>query len=140
MVQQKRNTKTKQWVMSVLESSSTALYHEEIEKRLPEKVDRVTIYRILQSFCDDGKVHKIINEEGKACYAPCRDCTAGHHHDNHPHFRCTGCGTISCVTSVAVQAPSLPDGYNVSDVSCLITGYCPDCSSDKRKSNDAILE
>jgi Fe2+ or Zn2+ uptake regulation protein len=132
MAQQKRNTKTKQLVMSVLENANSALCHEEIENRLTEKVDRVTIYRILQGFCDDGKAHKIINDDGKACYAPCRDCTAGNHHDNHPHFRCTDCGTISCITSVAVKAPQLPDGYSVSGVSFLMTGCCPDCSQNQR--------
>ncbi|MDR3095309.1 MAG: TonB-dependent receptor [Bacteroidales bacterium] len=126
MDKQKRNTKSKQLVMNILENSSSALCHEDIEGRLPEKMDRVTIYRILQGFCDDGKVHKITGENGKAYYALCHSCVAGHHHDNHLHFRCLKCNTVSCMDRPVV-IPKLPRGYRLSDVTCLISGYCPRC-------------
>ena len=124
---QRRNTRTKQLVMCVLENSNSALCHEEIEKRLSEKIDRVTIYRILQGFCDDGKIHKIIDNNGKTCYALCRNCTAGNHHDNHPHFHCISCNTITCIEQPVIQQ-KLPVGYNVISTTSLINGYCQKCS------------
>ncbi len=127
MAQQRRNTKTKKMVMNILENSNSALCHEEIEKHLSEKMDRVTIYRILQSFCDDGKVHKIIDKEGKTYYALCRNCTTGNHHDDHPHFHCISCGTITCVERPIVKQ-ELPLGYKAVSIASYITGYCQKCN------------
>ncbi|MDR3235188.1 MAG: transcriptional repressor [Prevotellaceae bacterium] len=130
MKKQKRNTKTKQMVMDVMQSeSSSALSHSDIEQRLGGKIDRVTIYRILQGFCDDGIIHKIPDENGKTYYALCHDCSEGHHHDSHLHFRCVSCDTVSCVDAPA-PISHLPAGYSMSGVSCLVSGYCPNCSPD----------
>lgn len=126
MNKQKRNTKTKEMVMNVLNDSTSALCHEDIEKNLSGKMDRVTIYRILQGFCNDGKVHKILGDNGKTYYALCNCCSAGNHQDNHIHFRCIGCETISCLNETVVP-PVLPKGYRVSGFSFLISGYCPNC-------------
>jgi Fe2+ or Zn2+ uptake regulation protein len=129
MNKQKRNTTTKQMVMRVLETSNSALCHEDIEKQVSEKIDRVTIYRILQGFCDDGKVHKISGTNGKTYYALCNNCLDGNHHDNHLHFRCIKCETVSCLDNL-IKIPKLPLGYRVSDVLCLVSGYCPKCSTE----------
>ncbi|GHT41080.1 TonB-dependent receptor [Bacteroidia bacterium] len=126
MDMQKRNTKSKQLVMNILENTPSALCHEDIEGQLPEKMDRVTIYRILQGFCDDGKVHKITGENGKSYYALCHNCLAGNHHDNHLHFRCLKCETVSCIEEPLV-IPKLPSGYSIANIACLISGYCPQC-------------
>ncbi|MDR0540768.1 MAG: TonB-dependent receptor [Dysgonamonadaceae bacterium] len=123
----KRNTKTKQMVMSILEKSLSAMSHEEIEQKLTEKIDRVTVYRILNSFCDDGKVHKIVGEGGKTYYSRCRSCTAGHHNDNHAHFLCTECRSIVCIEEPLAAQP-VPKGYNVSSISAFLTGTCPECN------------
>jgi iron complex outermembrane receptor protein len=113
--------------MNILSNSSSALCHEEIEGQLPEKMDRVTIYRILQGFCDDGKVHKIIGENGKTYYALCHSCLAGEHHDDHLHFRCLKCETVSCIDE-PLPIPKLPSEYSIANIACLISGYCPKCS------------
>jgi hypothetical protein len=52
----RRNTRTKQLVLNVLNGSSSALCHEEIKQWLTEKIGRVTIYRILNGFCDEGRL------------------------------------------------------------------------------------
>jgi Fe2+ or Zn2+ uptake regulation protein len=127
MEKQKRNTKTKQMVMDVLHHEAGALCHADIVQRLSgEKVDRVTVYRILQSFFDEGIVHKIPAENGKTYYALCRGCSAGQHADDHAHFYCVVCKTVSCLEAVG-QPPALPQGYSALEVSWFISGYCPSC-------------
>ncbi|MDR0989408.1 MAG: TonB-dependent receptor plug domain-containing protein [Prevotellaceae bacterium] len=126
MEKSKRNTKSKQLVADVLAAASSALRHEEIEKQLSGKVDRVTIYRILQSFEEDGRVHKIVDESGKSYYALCRHCEEGHHRDNHPHFQCIRCRQITCLETV-VPSPKLPKGYRAVSLFTLVSGYCPSC-------------
>jgi Fe2+ or Zn2+ uptake regulation protein len=112
--------------MTILSDSSSALCYEDFENRLPEKMDKATVYRILQGFCEDGKVHKITGENGKTYYALCHHCKSGNHDDNHLHFRCIKCKTVMCIDKAPV-IPSLPAGYKMMDIHCLISGHCPDC-------------
>lgn len=121
----KRNTPSKNEVLAVLKEHKTAMSQDELEKILKDKMDRVTIYRILYSFCDDGILHKVISDEGKAYFALCNDCEHGHHHDSHFHFRCTVCNTMECLT--ASVSLNLPQNYIQKDVNLLVTGICGKC-------------
>jgi Fe2+ or Zn2+ uptake regulation protein len=122
----RRNTKTKQMIMTILSDSLSALCYEDFVTRLSETIDKATVYRILQGFCNDGKVHKISGSNGKTYYALCRHCNDGNHNDNHLHFHCIKCKTISCIDE-QFEIPALPSGYRMTDISCLISGHCPDC-------------
>jgi Fe2+ or Zn2+ uptake regulation protein len=129
MDKQKRNTKTKELVMSIISNSNSALCREDFEKQLSGQIDRATIYRILQGFCEEGKVHKISIENGKTYYALCHHCQAQNHDDKHLHFRCLKCETILCIDE-PLAVPALPSGYRMTDIQCLISGHCPDCLND----------
>ena len=126
MEKQRRNTKTKKLVMDVFRHEAGALCHADLVQRLAGKVDRVTVYRILQRFFDEGIVHKISAENGKTYYALCHDCSAGQHADDHAHFYCMSCKTVSCIEAVG-QLPQLPQGYIAAEASWFISGYCPSC-------------
>jgi Fe2+ or Zn2+ uptake regulation protein len=136
MEKQKRNTKTKQMIMSVLSDSTSALCYDDFERQMPAKMDKATVYRILHGFCDDGRIHKISGENGKTYYALCRHCSNKKHDDNHLHFRCICCETISCMDKPVSLSP-LPAGYDVLSVSCTVSGYCPNCSNAK---NEKVTE
>jgi Fe2+ or Zn2+ uptake regulation protein len=129
MDKQRRNTKTKQMIMTLLTESTTALCYEDFERLLSGTMEKATVYRILQGFCDDGTAHKIVGENGKTYYALCRHCHAGNHNDNHIHFRCIKCRTILCFDEQLV-VPPLPTGYQMVDAYCLVSGYCPNCLND----------
>ena len=128
MIKKRRNTRTKNLVFSVLEKDDSVLCHEQIEKRLPEKIDRVTIYRILQGFCDEGKVHKIIDQDGKTCYALCHNCTAKNHRDDHPHFHCIIYDRITCIEKPVIRQ-TLPPGFRAVTTDLFISGYCQKCNA-----------
>ncbi|MDR1739040.1 MAG: transcriptional repressor [Candidatus Symbiothrix sp.] len=127
MEKKKRNTKTKQLVMSAFSKANAALCHEDIERQFAGQLDRVTIYRILQGFCDDGVLHKISSEGGKTYYALCHHCTHEQHNDEHLHFHCLACNRIYCLEVPAITVP-LPPEYKVVAVSCIVSGYCIECS------------
>jgi Fe2+ or Zn2+ uptake regulation protein len=133
MDKQKRNTKTKQMVTDVLFNAPSALCHEDIERELSGKIDRVTIYRILQNFCDEGKVHKIASGNGKTYYAPCRHCSVEKHYDNHLHFHCIRCNTVSCLDETVGFSSLASAGYEVLGFYCTVSGYCPNCLNEQNE-------
>lgn len=121
----RRNTPSKEAVLDLLGSAKKAMSHDAIEQKINIEIDRATIYRILNRFCEDGLVHRIIAEDGKQYFAICMKCDENST-NNHFHFRCTSCQTIECLP-MPVHF-SLPKGYNVGSVNCVLTGICKDCS------------
>ncbi len=122
----RRNTPTKEAVMDVLTRTGKAMSQDAIEQKVAIDIDRATVYRVLNRFCEDGLVHKIVAEDGKQYFAVCMKCEESIFTDNHFHFRCTHCQTIECL-----PAPvhfSVPKGYTVESVNCVLTGTCRDCS------------
>ena len=122
----RRNTPTKEAVLSVLTTTTKALSQDAIEQKINIDIDRATVYRVLNRFCEDGIIHKIVAEDGKQYFAICMKCDEKNLADHHFHFRCKGCQTIECLP-MAVHF-SAPQGYQVENVNCVLTGVCKDCS------------
>lgn len=99
---------------------------EAIMKQVGISIDRATVYRVLNRFCEDGILHKIVAEDGKQYFAVCIRCEEKKLADHHFHFRCTVCDTIECLPN-EVQF-SLVKGYVVESVNCILTGICKDCA------------
>ncbi|WP_372937659.1 Fur family transcriptional regulator [Seonamhaeicola sp.] len=121
----RRNTPTKKAVLSVLTETGKAMSQDAIEQRISIDINRATIYRVLNRFCEDGILHKIVAENGKQYFALYHDCNEQHNHD-HFHFRCTKCETMECLP-VEVNI-AIPKEYQVESMNCVITGVCKDCS------------
>lgn len=113
--------------MDVLISKRRAMSQDAIQKQLELEVDRATIYRILNRFCEDGVAHKIVADDGKQYFAVCmaREETVVIP-ENHFHFRCTRCETIECLPSQVEY--SVPENYQVEGLNCVLVGVCNDCS------------
>ncbi len=121
----RRNTPAKKTILELLKAENSALSQERIEAAVKGEMDRVTIYRVLNRFCEDGITHKILGDDGKYYFALCRDCGHEKHDHNHFHFRCVACNKIECLDEkVAVR---LPDGYRMEHVAGWVTGYCAGC-------------
>lgn len=121
-------TDSRKKILSLFLASSDALAHGDIEKKAGEKFDRVTVYRTLQTFVEKGIIHTIPTADNSVRYALCRDCTGGHHHDDHVHFVCTGCGKTICLDNVVSPQVSLPEGFIMQAVQVVINGICRDCN------------
>ncbi|GLB53972.1 hypothetical protein NBRC110019_30130 [Neptunitalea chrysea] len=123
---ERRNTPTKQAVLELLVKSGKAMSREAIEKEITQNINRATIYRVLNRFCEDDVLHRIVAEDGKQYFAVCVNCydkvLSGHHF----HFRCVKCDTIECLP-IAVEF-SISNSYQVDNVNCVLSGTCKDCS------------
>ncbi|WP_318343523.1 Fur family transcriptional regulator [Flagellimonas baculiformis] len=122
----RRKTPAKEAVLNLLSQRQKAMSHDAIEQEIEVDANRATIYRVLNQFCEDGIVHKVVAEDGKQYFAVCMDCKGKKIPSHHFHFRCTTCDTIECLGE-SVHF-SIPEGYRVKDVNCLLSGTCPDCA------------
>lgn len=121
----RRNTTAQDAVLSLLTSKMKAMSQEAIMKQLGVNVDRATIYRILNRFCEDEIIHKIVSDDGKQYFAVCVKCDEKKIPSNHFHFKCTKCDTIECLPTLVEF--SVPKNYEVQQMNCVLIGVCKDC-------------
>lgn len=123
-----RQTAGRRAVLQVLAESPFAMSGSEIEERLEPGMDRITLYRILKSFEENGLIHRVVDTSDVVRYAACSiECSAHAHFDNHVHFKCSTCRHIYCLPQVTVPAVALPARFEVSTRDYLLGGVCRDC-------------
>lgn len=122
------STESRRKILTLFLDTGDALTHGDIEKKVGDKYDRVTIYRTLQTFEEKGIIHAIPTADNNILYALCKECEEGHHHDDHVHFICTNCEKTICLDDVVSPKMDLPEGYVPQNVQVVIEGICKDCS------------
>jgi len=125
-----RNTKTKDEVLRILNASAFALSHTDIESKAAIQFDRVTLYRILAFYEQQGIIHKVVGIDGKARYAICKDACHEHvhHKDNHLHFGCNDCGKMYCFDDKVIDL-KMPKGFKAQQFNYTVYGVCPQCNA-----------
>lgn len=115
-------------VLDYLLSKKNATTLTDIEKALAP-ADRITIYRTIKTFEQQGLVHHIDDGTGAIKYALCADdCTSGEHHDIHVHFLCNSCKETFCLPKTKVPTVNLPSEFKPEEISLLVKGICQNCS------------
>lgn len=122
----RRSTPTKDAVLEVLKQAGHAMSQDAIEEKITIDINRATIYRVLNRFCQDGVLHKIVAENGKQYFAMDAEHEKKPEAAHHFHFRCMACEIIECLPFEVHYA--LPNGYTVDTVNCILTGTCKNCS------------
>ncbi len=124
-----RITQVRLDILSQFISKQSALSHADLESYFDKKLDRVTIYRTLNSFLENGILHKVTDDTGVAKYALCKHESTEHtHDDNHVHFKCKQCEKIECLHDIEIPKLSLPKKYLVTSSNLLIEGICATCN------------
>jgi Fur family ferric uptake transcriptional regulator len=126
-----RNTPCRTEVLKVFTKNTHALSHADIEKKVGKNFDRVTIYRTLSSFLENGLVHKVLDNEGGIKYALCNHEHEEHglHSENHIHFKCRKCLQTQCLDHFAIPNFTLPKNYKVEEINLLVEGICQKCAA-----------
>lgn len=122
-----RKTKSIEMVLEEFEKSSEAISTVALIKRLEIRLNKTTIYRVLERLEDDGVLHSFLGADGVKWYAKCENCTKTVHIDTHPHFQCVDCGKVDCIT-VDIAIPKIPNRKVISS-QVLIQGKCEMCFS-----------
>ena len=121
-----RNTAQQKLVLEILSESSKALSADEILSKLPKTINKSTVYRILEKFVQQGKIHFVTGEEGKSFYALCKSCSAESHNHFHIHFQCRKCKVVKCLPQT-VDVPNL-ENYTILDSQFPLIGICEACN------------
>lgn len=126
-----RKTKGRLSVLQCFLQYGKALSHADISERLPAKMDRVTLYRILQSFESQGLIHKVPDDQLANKYALCdhQHDKMHAHTDNHAHFKCQACGETICLEQSAIPQIHIPQGFQVAERFLLLSGLCKACAA-----------
>jgi Fur family ferric uptake transcriptional regulator len=99
--------------------------HPELTERMARSgLDRVTIYRNLLSLAKAGILVRTQLGDSVWRYELPRE--AGLQHGRHPHFVCTDCGDVSCLTERAVAISKELGRRQVSEVQ--LRGRCVSCA------------
>ena len=114
-------------VLAILLAEQRAVTHHEIEKRLPGKprLNRVTLYRILEWLNDKCFVHKVVGDDRIWHFRA--NSQAAHH--QHAHFECMRCTRVVCLDDMKAEYGSLlPAGYQSREIELRVKGLCAECA------------
>jgi Fur family transcriptional regulator, ferric uptake regulator len=107
-----------------------ALSQTEIEHNLRPNMDRVTLYRTLKGFEENGIIHRVAGLDGSANFA--LTTVDANNQPNHPtqhlHFCCMECKNIYCLDDPEMPAITLPDTYIVHALKMTVVGICNKCN------------
>lgn len=124
-----RSTAARISVLRSLIDARTPVTHAELaEKLVPQGFDKATVYRNLMDLSEAGMVSR--TELGDHVWRfELRREEAGHNNE-HPHFLCTQCGEVTCLSDVNVNVASMlgaktAQGLKITEV--LLKGQCKGC-------------
>lgn len=121
-----RKTKTVQLVLDLFNTTDNALSVVELVSVFSEKMNKTTVYRILDRLEDSGYLHSFLDKDGLKRYAKGDQGTASPNDSIvHPHFICQDCGISSCLP-LEVTTPSIPN-ITISNSEHLYIGKCNEC-------------
>ena len=117
-------------VLDALHAARQPLSHAELEAQSGGSrevaMDRVTLYRILDSLVACGLALKAVDTRGVFRFSA---AGAQRQHASHIHFRCTDCGGVFCLKAEPPPPPKLPRGFRLGEVEFDVRGTCAGCSA-----------
>jgi len=121
-----RRTRGRLAILAALLRAKTPLTHEELSGRLRgHHLDRVTVYRTLQTLIEKGIAHRVEAGDRLWRFAV---CGCGHRVHCHPHFTCRVCGKVECLNDVDLpEFAQVGRNYRVESQEVYMTGVCAHC-------------
>lgn len=122
-------TTGRKMILNLFLQSEHALIHGDIEKQCTGVIDRMGIYRTLQSFLKKNIIHSIPTADDTIKYALSKaDLRKENNSINHVHFICSKCNKTLCLDTANMPQIKLPDGFKMKNCEILMKGVCGDCN------------
>jgi Fur family transcriptional regulator, ferric uptake regulator len=127
-----KNTAIRLTVLEVLLKSRVALSHSDITERLNhDLIDKVTLYRTLNTFTEKGLTHKVPTKDRNWLYAIYDEDLLHPETDHyHAHFVCNKCEKIYCLPveeRAGMHRISHKMGFMITSSEVRLHGLCPIC-------------
>jgi Fur family transcriptional regulator, ferric uptake regulator len=123
-----RETNARVRVLAFLLAQESAVSHHQIELNLHgPKIDRVTLYRVLDWMSAKELVHRIVSNDRMWRFRATAGNVVTH---QHAHFKCMQCTKVICLDDARLEmyTPRLPIGYQSLENELTIKGFCADCT------------
>ena len=104
-------------IAETLASADCPMSVKELEYRILS-IDKSNIFRTLMLFKEHHLVHVIEDGDGGIKYELCL---------SHDHKVDERCHKTICLHEIPVPIVSLPAGYELRGISCVVKGLCPKC-------------
>lgn len=122
-----RATPARVATLKLLREATSPLTHADVADQLDRNgIDRATAFRNLNDLTDAGLLRR--TELGDHVYRFEEIRPDEKENGAHPHFLCTICGAVSCLTNVELTPESLRECMKIGDVfEILLRGRCNEC-------------
>ena len=125
-----RKTSSLNTLLKEFNNDISAITVVDLVSRLGDKMNKTTIYRILNKLEEDSILHSFFGKNGLKWYAKCDGCCNSKPESIlnkfRPHFQCLSCGKIDRL-NVEMKLPKVTD-QKVSVSQLLIQGRCESCN------------
>lgn len=122
-------------VMRALRAAAQPLSHADLEAAQVRggaeagAIDRVTLYRVLDSLVASGLALKAVDPRGVFRFSA---AASSRRHAGHVHFRCVDCGGVFCLDAAPPPPPRLPRGFRLAQMEVDVRGTCAQCGGKQR--------
>lgn len=116
-------------VLEALSDQEAAISLSHLEKAF-DKSDRVTLFRTLKTFQENGLVHIVDDGTGAPKYALCEEgCNCDIKRDLHVHFHCRVCSETFCLPKYKIPEIDLPERFRPEEANLVVKGICGKCAT-----------
>lgn len=115
-------------VLSIFLRAENTLSLQDVEDSLG-KHDRITLYRTLKAFTENGILHEIVMPGDVKKIALCPPvCKGGdgHHNHDHIHFKCKKCNEVFCIEQSHLPKIEVK-GFKIETIEVQAQGICKNC-------------
>ncbi len=122
-------TRARTRALLALRRAAAPASHGEVEAVMAgdgdaEGIDRVTLYRVLDSLVAGGLALKAVDPRGVFRFTL---ADSARRHAGHVHFRCIDCGGVFCLDAAPPPPPRLPRGFRLAQMEVDVRGTCAQC-------------
>lgn len=123
-----KKTSFRKELLIFFQSSSSSLTVKKIIKKFASSVDKVSIYRALNSFEKSGLIHKVPDKNNLLRYSLCSsECGPGKHSHDHAHLLCSICDETFCLDDFLLPNIKSHNGYVINNYKIILEGSCLSC-------------